>query len=151
MKIAAITGDGQTIGQYLGRAAHCLEATIEDGQIVQHQLWDVHNQLHFTNHTHTEHRYGQLHRMDPASHCKHLHMAEVVTGCEARLYPGMGMVGNESAQGRGVRPVLADATNIDEKILAHVKGISSITRNVCTEQEDDLNGRKSNVAEGYTD
>jgi len=38
MKIACITDDGQTISQHFGRASHYMVVTVEQGQIVDHEM-----------------------------------------------------------------------------------------------------------------
>ncbi len=122
MKIAAITDDGETISQHFGRAAHYLVATVEDGQIVNRELREKMGHSHFTNQPHSEEQPGQPHGMDPASHDKHLQMADAIADCEALLCRGMGMGAYESMKTRGIRPVVTDIAAIDDAVMAYVKG-----------------------------
>ncbi|HNT25026.1 MAG TPA: NifB/NifX family molybdenum-iron cluster-binding protein [Anaerolineales bacterium] len=122
MKIAAITDDGQTISQHFGRAALYLVATVEDGQIVNRELREKMGHSHFANQPHHEEQPGQPHGMDPASHNKHLQMAEAIADCEALLCRGMGMGAYESMKARGIRPVVTDIAIIDDAVMAYVAG-----------------------------
>jgi predicted Fe-Mo cluster-binding NifX family protein len=122
MKIAAITDDGKTISQHFGRAAYYLVSTVENGQIIEQELRDKLGHAHFVNQPHSEEQPGQSHGMDPASHNRHLQMAETITDCEALLCRGMGMGAYESMKVRGIRPVVTDIASIDEAVMAYVQG-----------------------------
>jgi len=122
IKIAVITDDGQTISQHFGRAPYYLVLTIENGQIVKRELRDKLGHTHFVNQPHSEEQPGQPHGMDPASHNKHLQMAEAIADCQALLCRGMGMGAYESMKVRGIRPVVTDIVSIDEAVIAYVKG-----------------------------
>ena len=121
-KIAAITDDGSTISQHFGRAQYYLVATIEDGKIISRELRNKIGHAHFANQPHSEEHPGQPHGMDPASHDKHLQMAEAIADCEALLCRGMGMGAYESMKMRNIRPVVTDIEVIDEAVLAYVNG-----------------------------
>ena len=122
MKIAVITDDGTTISQHFGRAPYYLVATVENGQIVKRELRNKLGHAHFVSQPHPEEQPGQPHGMDPASHNKHLQMAEVIADCEALLCRGMGMGAYQSMQARGIRPVVTDIAVIDEAVMAYVQG-----------------------------
>ena len=122
LKIAAITDDGNTISQHFGRAAYYLVATIENGQIVQRELRDKLGHVHFANQAHPKEHDDQAHGMDSASHNKHMQMAEAIADCEALLCRGMGMGAYQSMQVRGIRPVVTDIAEIEDAVLAYVKG-----------------------------
>ncbi len=122
MKIAAITDDGKTISQHFGRAGYYLVVTIEDGQIVDRQLREKLGHAHFANQPHTAQAPGQPHGMDPASHNKHLQMAEAIADCEALLCGGMGMGAYQSMVMRGIKPVVTDLHMIEEAALAYAEG-----------------------------
>jgi predicted Fe-Mo cluster-binding NifX family protein len=122
MKIAAITDDGITISQHFGRAPYYLVATIENKQIVKRELCNKLGHAQFANQPHLEEQPSQLHGMDPASHNKHMQMAEAIADCEALLCRGMGMGAYESLKVRGIRPVVTDIVIIDDAIMAYVKG-----------------------------
>jgi predicted Fe-Mo cluster-binding NifX family protein len=122
MKIAAITDDGKTISQHFGRAAYYLVSTVENGQIVAQELRDKLGHAHFINQPHEEAKPGQQHGMDPASHNKHLQMAEAIADCEALLCRGMGMGAYESMKTQGIRPVVTDITSITEAVMAYIQG-----------------------------
>jgi predicted Fe-Mo cluster-binding NifX family protein len=122
MKIAAITEDGKTISQHFGRAPYYLVVTVENGQITERQLRDKLGHFHFANQPHEAEQPNQPHGMDPASHNKHLQMAEAIADCEALLCRGMGMGAYQSMQAFGIRPVVTDIAAIDEAVMAYVGG-----------------------------
>jgi predicted Fe-Mo cluster-binding NifX family protein len=120
IKVAAITEDGKTISQHFGRAPYYLVVTVENGQIAQREMRPKLGHAHFANQPHAEEQPGQHHGMDPASHDRHLQMAEAIADCEALLCRGMGMGAYDSMQRRGIRPVVTDIALIDEAVLAYV-------------------------------
>jgi predicted Fe-Mo cluster-binding NifX family protein len=122
MKIAAITDDGKTISQHFGRAQHYLVATVENGQIISRELRDKLGHKQFANEPHPEEVPGQPHGMDPASHNKHMRMAESIADCEALLCRGMGMGAYESMKQANIHPVVTDIASIDEAVMAYVEG-----------------------------
>jgi predicted Fe-Mo cluster-binding NifX family protein len=122
MKIAAITDDGNTISQHFGRAQHYLVATVENGEIVGRELREKLGHAQFANDPHPVEKPGQPHGMDPASHNRHLQMAEAIGDCEALLCRGMGMGAYESMKTRGIRPIVTDIIFIDEAVMAYVEG-----------------------------
>ena len=122
MKIAAITDDGNTISQHFGRAKHYLVATVENGEIVGRELREKLGHAQFANDPHPVEKPGQPHGMDPASHNRHLQMAEAIADCEALLCRGMGMGAYESMKTRGIRPIVTDIASIDEAVMAYVEG-----------------------------
>jgi len=122
MKIGVITDDGQTISQHFGRAPYYLVATVENNQIVKRELRNKLGHAQFANQPHPEEQPGQPHGMDPASHNKHLQMAEAIADCEALLCRGMGMGAYESMKARGIRPVVTDIAIVDEAVMAYVQG-----------------------------
>jgi predicted Fe-Mo cluster-binding NifX family protein len=122
MKIAAITDDESTISQHFGRAAYYMVVTVEAGKIVSRERRDKLGHAHFANEPHAEEAHGQPHGMDPASHNKHLRMAESITDCEALLCRGMGRGAYESMASRGIKPVVTDISSIDEAVLAYAEG-----------------------------
>ncbi|KAF0108148.1 MAG: dinitrogenase iron-molybdenum cofactor biosynthesis protein [Anaerolineaceae bacterium] len=122
MKIAAITDDGNTISQHFGRAQYYLVATVENGQIVSRELRPKIGHSQFASQPHAEEQPDQPHGMDPASHNKHLQMAEAIADCEALLCRGMGRGAYESMKVRNIRPVVTDIAAIDEAVMAYVEG-----------------------------
>jgi predicted Fe-Mo cluster-binding NifX family protein len=122
MKIVAITDDGNTISQHFGRAQHYLVATVENGEIVGRELREKLGHAQFANDPHPVEKPGQPHGMDPASHNRHLQMAEAIADCEALLCRGMGMGAYESMKTRGIRPIVTDIIFIDEAVMAYVEG-----------------------------
>ena len=122
MKIAVITEDGKTISQHFGRAPYYLVVSVENGQIVERQLRDKLGHAHFQNEPHEGHQPGQPHGFGPASHDRHLHMAEAIADCEALLCRGMGAGAYHSMQQRGIRPVVTDIEDIDAAVRAYAAG-----------------------------
>jgi predicted Fe-Mo cluster-binding NifX family protein len=121
-KVAAITDDGQTISQHFGRAGYYLVATVENGQVVKRELRQKLGHSTFANQPHAEDQPGQPHGTDPASHNKHLQMAEAIADCEALLCRGMGRGAYDSMKVRGIRPVVTDIASIDEAVIAYNDG-----------------------------
>lgn len=122
IKIAAITEDGKTISQHFGRAPYYLVVTVENGQIAQREMRPKVGHAHFASQPHGEVQPGQGHGMDPASHERHLQMAEAIADCEALLCRGMGQGAYDSMQRRGIRPVVTDIASIEEAVVAYVNG-----------------------------
>lgn len=122
MKIAVITDDGQTISQHFGRAPYYLVATVENGQIVQREMRPKLGHAHFSSQPHHQEHSDQNHGLDPASHNKHLQMAETIADCEAVICRGMGRGAYESMKIRGIRPVVTEIASIDEAVMAYVSG-----------------------------
>ncbi len=122
MKIAAITDEGTTISQHFGRAAYYMVVTIEDGKIVNRELRDKLGHSQFVNEVHAEGDPNQPHGMDPASHDKHVRMAEAISDCEALLCRGMGMGAYESMKTRGIKPIVTDIALIDDAVQAYIDG-----------------------------
>jgi predicted Fe-Mo cluster-binding NifX family protein len=122
MKIAVITDDGNTISQHFGRAQYYLVSTVENGQIVDRELREKLGHAQFASDPHAADIPGQPHGMDPASHNRHLQMAEAIADCEALLCRGMGMGAYESMKTRGIRPIVTDIASIDEAMIAYVEG-----------------------------
>jgi predicted Fe-Mo cluster-binding NifX family protein len=126
MKIAAITDDGKSISQHFGRAAYYLVATVENGEIVERELRDKLGHAHFQNEpheaAHEAEAPGQPHGFGPASHDRHVRMAESIADCEALLCRGMGAGAYYSMEQRGIRPVVTDIESIEEAFKAYIEG-----------------------------
>ena len=122
MKIAAITDDGKFISQHFGRAPYYLVLTVENGQIVAHELRDKLGHAHFANQPHEAEQPGQPHGVDASSHSKHLQMAEAIADCEALLCGGMGMGAYQSMVTCGIKPVVTEVREIDRAVMAYVEG-----------------------------
>ncbi len=122
MKIAAITEDGKTISLHFGRAPYYLVVTVENGQVVERELRDKlgHAQLH--DQPHAADQPGQAHGMDPDSHNKHLRMSDAIADCDAILCGGMGMGAYQSMLARGIKPLVTEISDIDQAVMAYVKG-----------------------------
>jgi predicted Fe-Mo cluster-binding NifX family protein len=122
MKIAAITDNGKTISLHFGQAQYYLVATVENGQIVHREMRDKinHAQLQAEGQDHEE--AGQKHGFGPAADNRHGRMAASIADCEAVLCRGMGMGAYESMKSRNIRPVVTEIADIDEAVLAYVKG-----------------------------
>ncbi len=122
MKIAVITDDGNTISQHFGRAQYYLVATVENGEITDHELREKLGHSQFASEPHAADIPGQPHGMDAVSHNRHMLMSEAIADCEALLCRGMGMGAYESMKTRGIRPIVTDIASIDEAVMAYVEG-----------------------------
>jgi len=122
LKIAAITEDGKTISQHFGRAPYYLVVTVENGQILDRELRDKLGHAHFANEPHEAEIQDQPHGMDPASHNRHLQMAEAIADCEAVLCRGMGRGAYESMKQISIRPVMTDIVLCDDAVKAYIDG-----------------------------
>jgi predicted Fe-Mo cluster-binding NifX family protein len=121
LNIAVITDDGRTISQHFGRAPYYLVVTIEDGKIIHDELRDKLGHTQFANEIHVD-SPGQPHGKDPASHDKHLRMAQAIADCQVLLCRGMGMGAYESMKTAGIKPVVTDIADIDEAVKAYLCG-----------------------------
>lgn len=122
MRIAAITDDGTTISQHFGRAQHYLVATIENGRIVHREMRLKLSHAQFAGEPHAVEIPDHPHGTDPASHDKHLRMAQVIADCQVLLCRGMGRGAYESMQAIGIQPVVTNIILIDEAVIAYTKG-----------------------------
>ena len=122
MKIAVITDDGKTISQHFGRAQYYQVATVENGQVINHELRDKLGHANFVNEPHHPEIPGQPHGFSPASQDRHAQMAQAITDCEVLLCRGMGMGAYESMKTYGIRPIVTDIVNIDDAVMAYVGG-----------------------------
>jgi predicted Fe-Mo cluster-binding NifX family protein len=122
MKIAAITEDGKSISQHFGRAPYYLVLTIEEGKIVKREMRDKIGHHHFSAQPHVEEPHGAGHGMDPASHDKHVSMAEAIADCQALLCGGMGMGAYESMHRLNIQPMVTDLRDIDAAVQAFING-----------------------------
>jgi len=120
MKIALITEDGKTISQHFGRAPYYLVATIENGLVTQREMRDKLGHNHFASQEQPAHNDNERHGFDPASHNRHVHMAQAIADCEAIICGGMGAGAYESMRQLNVKPVVTDIRNIDEAIQAYI-------------------------------
>ena len=121
MKIACITDDGQTISQHFGRASHYMVVTVEEGQIVDHDLREK------GMHGRSGAGFGALPKgqqrgLDTDSHNLHLGMAAVIADCEALLCRGMGYGAYQSMEQANIKPVVTDVETIDEAVMTYVEG-----------------------------
>ncbi len=122
MKIAAITDDGKTISQHFGRAQYYLVVTVENGQIIDRELREKIGHSQFASDPHAHDIPGQPHGMDPASHDRHILMAQAILDCKALLCRGMGMGAYESMKVAGIRPVVTDIQEIESAVKAYING-----------------------------
>jgi transcriptional regulator with XRE-family HTH domain/predicted Fe-Mo cluster-binding NifX family protein len=122
MKIAVITEDGKSISQHFGRAPYYQVLTIEEGEIVQRELRDKLGHHQFSS-LHTEEPHsGAEHGTDPASHDKHVRMAESIADCKVVLCGGMGRGAYESMRRLNITPVVTDLRDIDAAVAAFIDG-----------------------------
>jgi transcriptional regulator with XRE-family HTH domain/predicted Fe-Mo cluster-binding NifX family protein len=122
MKIAAITNDGKTISQHFGRAPYYLVLTIEEGKIVNRETRNKMGHNQFSAQPHEEELHGAGHGTDPASHDKHVSMAETIADCKALLCGGMGMGAYESMRHLNIQPVVTDLRDIEAAVQAFIDG-----------------------------
>jgi hypothetical protein len=90
MKVACITDDGKTISAHFGRARHYAVLTVEDGRIVARELRDKLGHGQFAPQEEHGHDHGAAHGTDPASHDRHVRMAEesaIARPCCAGAWP----------------------------------------------------------------
>lgn len=121
MKIACVTDDGRTISRHFGRAPYYVVLTVEDGQIVARELRDKLGHKQFSAQE-REHARGQRSGTDPASHSKHVSMAEAISDCQVLLCGGMGFGAYRSMQSMGIAPVVTDVADIEAAVKAYVEG-----------------------------
>jgi len=128
MKIAVITDDGLTISQHFGRAKHYMVVSIENDTITSHERRSKIGHTHFVQLDDPGSQPGEDHPHEPgygtdsASHDKHTQMAETIADCQVLLCRGMGQGAYLSMQQIGVRPIVTDIVDIDEAVLAYLKG-----------------------------
>ena len=122
MKIAFITDDGKTISQHFGRAPFYLVVTIEDGKVTDREMRSKLGHNQFSNQPHIEGHHGAGHGFDPASHDRHLNMAQAISDCREVICGGMGMGAYESMKRLNITPVVTDITDIEAALQAYLEG-----------------------------
>jgi predicted Fe-Mo cluster-binding NifX family protein len=122
MKIAAITDDGKIISQHFGRAPYYMVVTINDGEIVGHELRNKLGHAQFADKPHGPEEPGQPHGMGAAAQDRHMRMSEAISDCEALLCGGMGQGAYLSMVQRGIKPVVTDIRDIDQAAMAYFEG-----------------------------
>ena len=122
MKIALITDDGKTISQHFGRASHYLVLTIEDGQITGREMRAKLGHNQFQTAGHVEEVHGAGHGQDPASHDKHVSMAEAIADCKYLLCGGMGRGAYDSMRRLNITPVVTEYRDVEEAAQAFING-----------------------------
>ena len=120
MKVACVSDDLRTISAHFGRAQYYVVLTVEDGRIVDREVRDKLGHQHFV--AQETRGAGAGHGMDPASHDRHVNMAEAIRDCEALLARGMGRGAYISMEQVGIKPVATDVEEIDEAVLAYAEG-----------------------------
>ena len=121
MKIALITDDGKTISQHFGRAPYYLVLTIEEGKITKREMRDKLGHNHFAD-QHAQGQHGADHGMDPASHNKHISMADAIADCKVLICGGMGRGAYESMLRLNIKPVVTELREIDAAVQAFIDG-----------------------------
>ena len=122
MNIAIITDDGNTISQHFGRAAYYLVVTVENGQVTGREMRNKLGHAHFVNQAHHSESSEQGHGMDPASHQKHVQMANSIADCEVLLCGGMGRGAYQSMRMQGIKPVVTEIRDIETAVKAYLDG-----------------------------
>jgi len=121
LKIAVITDDGTSVSQHFGRAAYYQVLTIEAGKVVNRELRSKLGHHQFSAQHGAEH-HDPDHGLDPASHQRHVGMAEAIADCQFVLCGGMGRGAYESMQRLNIQPVVTNHRDIDEAAQAFIEG-----------------------------
>lgn len=121
VKIACVTDDGLTISQHFGRAPYYAVYTVEDGRIAARELRSKLGHHHFAAQE-GQGGPGARHGTDPASHNRHVSMADAIADCEALLCRGMGYGAHQSLEQLGIKPVVTDVESCEEAALAYAEG-----------------------------
>jgi len=124
MKIAVVTDDGRTISQHFGRAPYYAVLTVEEGRVSGQELRDKLGHAHFAHEEqagpHQEDPRG--HGFGPASHDRHIRMAQAIADCQVLLSRGMGWGAQESLRQAGIQVVMTDLADIPEAVGAYLAG-----------------------------
>lgn len=121
MKLAVITDDGKTISQHFGRALNYMVLTIEDGKITEREMRSKLGHNQFSGEAHHEH-HGEGHGLDPASHNRHVGMANAIADCQALICGGMGMGAYESMRQLNIKPIVTEIKDIEAAAQAYLDG-----------------------------
>ncbi len=122
MKIAVITEDGKTISQHFGRAPFYMVLTIEEGKITNRETRDKLGHNHFSSDGHSGEGHGAHHGSDPASHDRHVGMAETISDCKVLLCRGMGRGAYDSMLRLNIKPIVTDISEIEDAAQAYIEG-----------------------------
>lgn len=124
MKIAVVTDDGRTISQHFGRAPYYAVLTVEEGRVTGQELRDKLGHAHFVHEEqagpHQEDPRG--HGFGPASHDRHIRMAQAIADCQVLLSRGMGWGAQESLRQAGIQVVMTDLADIQQAVGAYLAG-----------------------------
>ncbi len=135
MKVAFVTDDGKTISEHFGRARYFQVITIEDGQIINHEMrekpfhhigdedarqYDTGAQPEHVQHQHQqqEHHHG----VGPEAGDRRQKMAEVISDCTVVVSRGMGRPMYEALQNDNVRPIVTDMPDIKQALQMFIQG-----------------------------
>lgn len=121
MKIAVITDDDNRISQRFGRAPYHVVFTIEDGKITNREMRNKMGHNQFAGEPHEEH-HGEAHGQDPASHNKHVQLANSIADCQVLLCGRMGMGAYVGMQQLNIQPIVTDFQEIDAAVQAYIDG-----------------------------
>jgi predicted Fe-Mo cluster-binding NifX family protein len=124
MKIAAVTDDGKTISQHFGRAPYYAVLTVEEGHVTGQELRDKLGHAHFagTEAAGPQEEDPRGHGFGPASHDRHVRMAQTIADCQVLLSRGMGWGAQESLRQAGIQVVMTDITDIHEAAQSYLAG-----------------------------
>jgi len=122
MKIAVITDDGKTISRHFGRAGYYQIVEIKNGEIINREMREKVGHSEFAHREQRHYGSSEGSGMDPASHSKHIRMAEKISDCSALICGGMGRGAYQSMETVGIKPLVTKIEDIDEAIDAYLKG-----------------------------
>ena len=123
MKIAVVTDDGKTISAHFGRAPYYRVVTIEDGQVVGHELREKH--AHGAHHEHGHGGGSEIHLHEggnPQAEDAHNKMTAPVRDCQVVLSRGMGNGAYMALRQAGLQPIITDVREVDEAVRQYVAG-----------------------------
>ena len=94
---------------------------IEDGKITNREMRSKLGHNQFASEPHEEH-HGESHGQDPASHNKHVQMANSIADCQVLLCGGVGMGAYLSMQQLNIQPIVTDYQDVEGAVQAYIDG-----------------------------
>ncbi len=122
MKIAAVTDDGITIIQHIGRATQYAVLSVEDGKIVAHELRSKLGHMHFAGQEEPHEAPGTPHGMGTEAQVRHGQMIDAIADCQVLMARGMGQGARYSLEQAGIQAILTDIEAIDAAAQAYLSG-----------------------------
>ena len=130
MKIAAVSDDGVSISQHLGKALTYVVTTVEDGKIVGkearpktgHHTFAAEGECLWGGHPHPNTSSGERHGFDAGAQSRHASLIGTIADCQVLIAGGMGRSAYRAMQYRNIKVVTTTVESIDDAVRLYLEG-----------------------------